>query len=207
MFDWPADGKLTIPMAGKVAGAYLLAQPEKPLDVVCTRESVVITVPTNPPDPIASVVVASAEGEVRPVQSSPAQAKDGTLRLTADDTEIHGATARVEGDQERNIGYWVDASDTVSWPAKITRPGLFRVEVAQARPEGTAGTEYTLSVGDQTVSCNVAATGGWRSYKTVPASKIEIDQAGSLIIKLVAGKLKGFAVMNLHAVVLKPEAL
>ena len=207
VFDWPADGRLTIPMAGKVTGAYLLAQPEKPLDVVCTGESVVITVPTSPPDPIASVVVASVEGEVRPVQSSPAQAKDGTLRLTADDAEIHGATARVEGDRERNIGYWVDASDTVSWPAKITHPGLFRVEVVQACPEGTAGTEYTLSVGDQTVSCNVVATGGWQSYKTVPVGKIKIDQAGSLIIKLVPGKLKGFAVMNLRAVVLKPEAL
>ena len=94
-------------MAGKVTGAYLLAQPEKPLDVVCTGEAVVITVPTSPPDPIASVVVASVGGEVRPVQSSPAQTKDGTLRLTADDAEIHGATARVEGDQERNIGYWM----------------------------------------------------------------------------------------------------
>jgi len=59
VFDWPADGRLTIPMAGKVTGAYLLAQPEKPLDVVCTEEAAVITVPTSPPDPIASVVVAS----------------------------------------------------------------------------------------------------------------------------------------------------
>ncbi|MGZ3384717.1 MAG: sulfatase, partial [Isosphaeraceae bacterium] len=74
------------------------------------------------------------------------------MRLTADDAEIHGATARVEGDQERNIGYWMGASDTVSWPAKITHPGQFRVEVVQACPDGTAGTEYTLSVGDQTVS-------------------------------------------------------
>ena len=129
------------------------------------------------------------------------------MRLTADDAEIHGATARVEGDQERNIGYWMGASDTVSWPAKITHPGQFRVEVVQACPDGSAGTEYTLSVGDQTVSCNVAATGGWRSYETVPVGEIKIDQAGSLIIKLVPGKLKGFAVMNLRAVVLKPEAL
>ena len=35
MFDWPADGRLAIPMAGKVTGAYLPALPEKPLDVVC----------------------------------------------------------------------------------------------------------------------------------------------------------------------------
>ena len=194
-------------MAGKVTGAYLLAQLDKPLNVVCTGESVAITVPTSPPEPIASVVVASVEGDVRPVQTALAQAKDGTLRLTADDAEIHGATARVEGEQERNIGYWVEASDTVSWLAKITRPGLFRVELVQACPEDTAGTEYTLSVGDQTVSSKVVATAGWQNYKTVPVGKIKIDQAGSVVIKLVPGKLKGFGVMNLRAVVLKPEAL
>ncbi len=44
MFDWPADGKLTIPMAGKVAGAYLLAQPKKPLDVVRSERSIPIPV-------------------------------------------------------------------------------------------------------------------------------------------------------------------
>ena len=118
------------------------------------------------------------------MQSSPVQAKDGTLRLTVDDAEIHGATAHVEGDQERSIGYWMDGVGSVSWSAKITDPGLFRVEVVQACPEGTTGTEYTLSVGDQTVSCNVVATGGWRSYKTLPVGKIKVDQAGSPIIKL-----------------------
>ena len=70
------DGRLTIPMAGKVTGAYLLAQPEKPLDVMCTGEAVVIRVPTSPPDPIASVVVASV-GEVRPVQSPQLKPRTG----------------------------------------------------------------------------------------------------------------------------------
>ncbi|MBV8130638.1 MAG: hypothetical protein JO114_23560 [Planctomycetaceae bacterium] len=44
VFDWPADGRLTIPMAGKVTGAYLLAQPEKPLDVVRSERSIPIPV-------------------------------------------------------------------------------------------------------------------------------------------------------------------
>jgi hypothetical protein len=192
-------------MAGKVTGAYLLAQPEKPLDVACTGESAVITLPASPPDPIASVVVASVEGEVRPVQAALAQDKDGTVRLTADDAEIHGATARVEGDQERNIGYWVDASDTVSWQAKITHPGRFQVEVVQACPQDTAGTDYSLTVGDRTISGTVAATGGWQSYQTVPVGKVTIDQAVNLTIKLVPAKLKGLAVMNLRAVVLIPQ--
>ena len=207
VFDWPADGRLTIPMSGKVTGACLLAQPDKPLDVAGTGESVVITVPTSPPDPIASVIVASVEGDIRPVQSTLGQAQDGTLHLTADDAEIHGSTARVEGDSERNIGFWTDASDTLSWTAKVTHPGLFRVEVVQACPDDTAGSNYTLSVGGQPVSCDVAATGGWQSYKTVPVGKIKVDRAGSLTVKLIPGKIKGYAFMNLRAVVLKPARL
>ncbi len=81
VFDWPTDGRLTIPMAGKVTGAYLLTQPDKPLDVACTGNSVDIRVPASTPDPIASVVVAIVDGDIRPVQSILTQAQDGTLRL------------------------------------------------------------------------------------------------------------------------------
>ncbi len=206
VFDWPADGRLTIPMTGRVTGAYLLARPDKPLDVAATGDSVVITVPASPPDPVASVVVASVDGDIRPVQSVLTQAQDGSLRLTADDVEIHGATAHVEGESERNIGFWTDASDSVSWTARITHPGVYQVEVAQACPDDAAGTEYTLSAGDQTVTGKVVPTGGWQTYKSVPVGKFKLDQAGSLNIKLVPGKLKGMAVMNLRTVILKPES-
>ncbi len=140
------------------------------------------------------------------MQSALGQSRDGTLRLTADDAEIHGPSARVEGEHERNIGYWVDASNSLSWSARITRPGLFRVEVVQACPGDTSGTEYTVSIGDQAVAGKVVVTGGWQSYKTITVGKIKIDQAGGVIIKLIPGKLKGYAVMNLRTVVLKPEA-
>ena len=166
-----------------------------------------ITVPTNPPDPIASVVVASVDGDIRPVQSVLTQSQDGTLRLTADDAEIHGASARVEGGSERNIGYWTDASDSVSWTVRITQPGVYQVEVVQACPDDTAGTAYAVSVGRHNLPSNVVATGGWQRYKAVPVGKVEINQAGSVIIKVVPGKLKGYAVMNLRAVVLEPAPL
>ena len=206
VFDWPADGRLTIPMAGKVTAAYLLAQPEKPLDVASTGESVVITVPTSPPDPIASVVVASVDGDVRPVQSALAQAKDGTLRLTADDAEIHGATARVEGESGEEyrlldgcVGYReLDGQDH---PSRAV-PGRSGAGLSR----GHGRNRYTLSRRRSDSIVHVVATGGWQRYKTVPVGKIKIDQAGSLTIKLVPGKLKGLAVMNLRAVVLKPEA-
>ncbi len=204
VFDWPADGRLVVPMSGKVTAASLLSQPEKPLDVTSTDEAVVITVPTSPPDPVASVIVASVTGEVRPVQTALAQDKQGALRLLADDAEIHGATARVEGEHHRNIGFWTDASDSVSWEARISRPGTFQVEVVQACPADSAGTAYTLSAGGQTLSCTVAPTGGWQDYKTVVPGRLSFDHPCHVTVTLAPGTLKGYAVMNLRAVSLKP---
>ncbi len=131
----------------------------------------------------------------------------GPCDLTADEAEIHGSSARLEGGSERNIGYWTDASDSVSWTARITQPGVYEVEVVQACPDDSAGTSYTLSIGPHTLASNVVATSGWQSYKAVLVGKVKINQPGSLIIKVVPGKLRGYAVMNLRAVVLEPAPL
>jgi len=62
VFDWPSDGKLQIPLWGKVGGkavtsAYLLASPNTVLKFHQSAEAVVIDVPQKAPDPIASVIV------------------------------------------------------------------------------------------------------------------------------------------------------
>jgi len=59
VFDWPKDGKLLVPgLTGKVANAYLLADPKTTrLAVAADPAGVVITVGATAPDPIVSVVV------------------------------------------------------------------------------------------------------------------------------------------------------
>jgi alpha-L-fucosidase len=55
VFDWPKDGKLTIP-AKKAARAYLLADKEKPLAIQQTADGITLQLPEKAPDPIVSVI-------------------------------------------------------------------------------------------------------------------------------------------------------
>ncbi len=68
VFDWPKDGKLVVPMTGKVTKASLLADRDRALEVSRSENGVTIQVPEKAPDAIDSVVVAEIDGEVQPVE-------------------------------------------------------------------------------------------------------------------------------------------
>ncbi len=57
VYDWPAGGTLEVPLSQKVAKAYLLAEPGKPIAVEGNAGSVTLKLPAEAPDRIASVVV------------------------------------------------------------------------------------------------------------------------------------------------------
>jgi alpha-L-fucosidase len=58
VFDWPADGTLTVPgYSGRITRAYLLADPKKPLTTKASANGLAIVLPPAAPDPIASVIV------------------------------------------------------------------------------------------------------------------------------------------------------
>ena len=64
VFQWPVDGKLTVPMTNPVKRAYLLAAADRDLSVTMTGRGAQIAVPSAAPDAIASVVVVEIEGPV-----------------------------------------------------------------------------------------------------------------------------------------------
>jgi hypothetical protein len=197
-------------MEGKVAGAYLLTSRQSPLTVTPLSQAVEIQLPTSPPDPIASVVVAEVPGEIRPfavdTTTVVTQAADGSIVLRANDAEISGETARIESSGlNANIGFWTDAKDKVRWKARVTRPGSFRVSVIQACASGTEGSEYSVTLGDQKLTGTVAATGDWKTYKQLPLGTIRISQPGTIVIQVIPEVPKGYAVMNLRGLELRPE--
>jgi alpha-L-fucosidase len=62
VFKWPGEGKLVVPIQNQVTSAYLLADRGRALDSRKVERGVQIDVPTQAPDPIASVVVVELEG-------------------------------------------------------------------------------------------------------------------------------------------------
>ena len=58
IFNWPGDGKLSVPAFGKtISRAYLLANPKQKLNISNSSNGAVLQVPANAPDPIATVIV------------------------------------------------------------------------------------------------------------------------------------------------------
>jgi alpha-L-fucosidase len=57
VFDWPADGKLAVPLTAEVVKAHLLAQPARALGIESVADGKVIQVGAASPTPHAGVVV------------------------------------------------------------------------------------------------------------------------------------------------------
>ncbi len=65
VFDWPADGKLTVPgLKNKIDSATLLASGKK-LSASATTEGVSITVPVQSPDALSSTIVVKINGQLK----------------------------------------------------------------------------------------------------------------------------------------------
>jgi len=99
VFQWPADGRLKVPMTGDVVSAHLLAGDEERLKARVMEDHVIITVPKEAPDKIDSVIALRIKGE-------PQVAMAATLYKAAtasSEDGIHKAANAVDGDEST---YW-----------------------------------------------------------------------------------------------------
>ena len=65
--EWPEDGLLSVPLTSKVEGASLLVDPDVSLEIHPGTERVIIDLPADKPDPIASVLVLKLAEEPKAV--------------------------------------------------------------------------------------------------------------------------------------------
>ena len=72
VFNWPADGKLTIPaFANKVVSAKLIANGAT-LKTISAGNVLTVNLPSAAPDPIASVIKVDVKGKVEIMQTKEA---------------------------------------------------------------------------------------------------------------------------------------
>ena len=205
VFDWPADGKLLVPLLNAKAEAWLLTAPGEKLKFDATDSGLVLDLPPNAPDKIASVIVLEPTGELQfAPPPMPQLAADGIIRLTAEDAGIVGETAALEGGDVKNIGYWTNPKDYLKWELNITRPGTFDVAVTYSVESDRSGSEYAVVAGDQSVSGVAEGTGGWGGYRTVKLGQLEIAKSGVTTFTVKPVKMKGGSVMNFRNLTLTP---
>jgi len=206
VFDWPKDGKLVVPgLKNKITNAYLLADSSKAKLVVTDggEGSKVITVGDKAPDTIASVVVAEIEGVPDVTIMPPEQSEDGSMMLLSSDAELHGGVKVQHSHGKENIGFWTSQEYYVTWKFKVTKPGDFDVEISSSC-EGKGGSEYTVSVGRESVKDAVEGTGDWNKFKTRKIGSLSISETGVVELAVKPLNKKSSGVMNLQWVRLKP---
>jgi alpha-L-fucosidase len=208
VFDWPNDGRLTVPLSNPVIRAYLQADTSRQLDVRGGADGTVVSLPTASPSPYAGVVVLEIHGkpEVLTTATRIRPAADGTLVLKAADAELEGHSIHVETKGgEPNIGFWTDAKDYVRWPVQVTKAGTYTVEATFACAPGADGSEVVLSIGGEELPpVTVEPTEGWENFKTIEVGDIEIAKTGPVDFVLKATSMPHGAVVNLRKLVFKP---
>jgi len=210
VWEWPSDGRLIVPMQGKVREARLLGSRAALRAAASEQESgrLVVELPAKPVDSAVSVVRLDLAGEVMPMSFLVFPSTDGVISLTPHDATLEGPELRVErvgviGDVTHNLGYWLDPAAFASWPVGVgaSQGGEYRVELDIACADAAAGARMRFEVegGAGVLEFTVPATGGWQSYRTVEAGRV-VMPLGSHRAVLRALSKPGEAVVNVRAV-------
>ena len=210
VWEWPADGRLVVPMAGSVRAARLLGH-NAALRATRSEEDygqLVVELPRAPVHAACSVLRLELAGEVEPMPFVLFPNSGGVISLTPHDATLEGPSIRVErvgviGDVQHNIGYWIDPAATASWPVGIgpKQGGRYVVHAEIACADPAAGSRVRIEV-DGAASANefiVPATGGWQDYRVMPIGEFTLSP-GTHAVLLRALDKTGEAVVNVRSI-------
>jgi alpha-L-fucosidase len=201
VFQWPKDRVLRVPGIANVAQARLLARPAGSLPVRRDGSDVLLSLPEEAPDAIASVIALSLDGPPRigPYVIGP-DAK-GTIGLGAESCEIETEFEQ-RAKKENFLGHvfvtrWTRDKDVPTWQVAVPKAGRYKVEIAYGGGGANKGGEFTILAGASAVKGKIVPTAGDWVFKTFPVGEIELA-AGEQAVRV-----KGTGI-NLERVTLTP---
>ncbi|MFQ6096335.1 MAG: alpha-L-fucosidase [Armatimonadota bacterium] len=200
LFEWPTEPVRISRLLTRAERAWLLDGGQEVL-VRNEPAQVVLKMPPVAPDPYDTVVVVQLAGPPT-VDYAIRPETDGSVLLRAVEAQVHGDSARYESKYD-NIGFWTNRSDWVSWEFVTDEPGHYTVEITYACERGVGGSEYTVSVGEDSVKGKVRETGTWGDMKTQRLGRMKLPPGRhTLAVKPLS--MPGYAVMNLRQIRLVP---
>jgi alpha-L-fucosidase len=211
--QWPSDGRLAVPLLDAPRRAYLRAAPDQPLPVVPDADGIVLTVPSEAPDPALSVITLEFSSSPRigfipprprpPVIPQPA---DGVLTLRAADAEIIGDHLALMTGSDPWLGCWSRGDSHPLWRVTLHLRGPYRIELDYAVPAHRQGTRLELAFGEQRLGLHVHGTGGWEEFVRLDAGVITLEPSDELPVRVLPVTVPLGAVMNLRGLILTPLA-
>ncbi len=200
VFDWPADGKLLVPVTVETAGGRLLADGSREFDVESTEEGILVHLTGEPIDSIDTVVELDTAGTPTAVLQRVSSDEQGRLVLHADQAIIEG-NAKLETIRNRsNIGHWTNAADSVVWHCKVPATGRYRIT---ANVASQADSRLVVSASGDKVDVKATATGGYEQFETQEWGELQVDQPGEFSVEIKPSGRQWNAI-NLRALTLTP---
>jgi len=201
VFEWPADGKLTLPgLRNKAKSASVLVSQER-VAATTSEDGLILSLPLQVPDALSSTIVLRLQGAPDVEPTFILADADGSVTLRARDANLHGATLRYEyGNGDDNIGYWTDPSDWADWEFKFKKGGKFSVTaVAAALGSGS----FDVSVAGQTLRAEAPATGSYTKFVEIKLGTFDLSAPGRIVLAVHPVK-DGWQPVNLQAIRLTP---
>jgi alpha-L-fucosidase len=176
VFNWPANGRLTVPgLKSGVRSAQLLSG-GKQLEVTSSGKDKLIKLPTDAPDPVTSVICVQLAGPIDVDNDLPSPAADGKVSLPLWMADIHNQGNRTEARLGENQGKpaivdWNDQKSYMGWSFEILQPGSYEI-IATLEVE-KPGVKLKMQIGKESATANLTPGG-----QPVKLGTISITAAG-----------------------------
>ena len=237
VFDWPVDGKLVVPGFASTPESATLLAGNKPLSFTSFDENgvkgITIDLPSDAPDPIASVIKLEVNGKPDFERVLPTQSADGTLALPPNEAYLHSNSKHAlkikAVDGKDHIDNWLADKSWVYWKFRIIRPGTYtlRSEAATtnkialtyqlkdgrkteepAQPAGGhkiyEAEEFATLEGHDKTEVAIPSTGSQDTFKAVEMGTLKIEKPGVYVLEVRPVKGK-WNPIKLRAIELSPE--
>jgi alpha-L-fucosidase len=211
--EWPGDAAVIKSLAkgsplveGDIAGVELLGCKDK-LEWTRGDDGLTIKLPQTKPCDHAYAFKITGLKTVPGATANPeitlAPAADGSIKLPAEAAELHGSQIQTESHGDvTNIGFWDKPDEWASWSnVKVTKAGAYEISVSVAGPRST---EVTVDVAGQELVGKLTKTGDFETFQPQTLGRVEVKDAGSIVVKVRPRDSQNWHAVNLSAITLKP---
>jgi alpha-L-fucosidase len=204
VFDWPADGKIFLPLISKVESCHLLADDSRSFETVTDQRGTTVMLTGSASDPISSpVVLELAELPIVSEADKILQQEDGTVFLPAQKAiinNLNGSHTAFDADKD-SIVNWGHVKSSVDWDFKINTPGTYRVTLLAASEKDS---RIRISVDKKYHKPTMPATGGFDGFQPFDAGTIKIEKADDVTLHFEPVR-DHWTPINLRSVKLAPK--
>jgi len=179
VFQWPEEGALRLPgLKNEAKEVSLLGRRKKQLTWGRDGDDVVIPLPPEAPNEIATVVKVVLDGPPEVASHPIRPGEDGSLALSAAAAEIETSFGQ-RAKFENALGHvfitsWTRASDVPTWKFETTEDGNYKVIVFYGSGGGKEPAGFTVSVAGEELRGRANGTGGDWVFKSTELGGLKL---------------------------------